>query len=72
MKRRSLGGIPKQTVSFGDKDTNPFAPLHRRLGIRAFVYRQAVTDYVGGFDQERGAYYSPHEYRARVTLPKVL
>jgi hypothetical protein len=31
-----------------------------------------VTDYVGGFDRERGVYYSPHEYRARVTLPKVL
>ncbi|CCE05801.1 hypothetical protein BRAS3843_1480032 [Bradyrhizobium sp. STM 3843] len=31
-----------------------------------------VTDYVGGFDAARGVYYSPHEYRARVTLPKVL
>ena len=72
MKRRNMVGISKQTVAFGDKDTNPFAPLHRRLGIRTFVHRQAVTDYVGGFDQERGAYYSPHEYRARVTLPKVL
>jgi hypothetical protein len=30
-----------------------------------------VTDYVGGFDRERGVYYSPHEYRARVTLAKV-
>jgi hypothetical protein len=72
MKRRNMVGIPKQTVAFGGKDTNPFAPLHRRLGITTFVHRQAVTDYVCGFDQERGAYYSPHEYRARVTLLKVL
>lgn len=72
MKRRNIGGIPKTSLSFGDKDSNPFAPLHRRLGISTFVRLQAVTDYVGGFDQERGVYYSPHEYRARVTLPKVL
>jgi hypothetical protein len=72
MKRRNIGGIPKIALSFGNKDSNPFAPLHRRLGIVTFVHRQAVTDYVGGFDQERGVYYSPHEYRARVTLPKVL
>jgi hypothetical protein len=71
MKRRNMGGIPKTSLAFGDKDPNPFAPLHRRLGIRTFVHRQAVTDYVGGFDSERGSNYSPHEYRARVTLPKV-
>jgi len=66
-----MGGIPKATAVFGDKDPNLFAPLHRRLGISTFVHRQAVTDYVGGFDAARGVYYSPHEYRARVTLPKV-
>ena len=71
MKRRNMGGLPKIRPSFGSKDSNPFAPLHRRLGISTFVHRQAVTDYVGGFDPERGVYYSPHEYRARVTLPKV-
>jgi hypothetical protein len=72
MKRRNMGGIPKTSLPFGDKDPNPFAPLHRRLGISTFVHHQAVTDYVGGFDPERGAYYSPHEYRACVTLPKVI
>jgi hypothetical protein len=72
MRRRSTDNLPKIRLSFGDKDRNPFAPLHRRLGIITFVHRQAVTDYVGGFDPERGVYYSPHEYRARVTLPKVL
>ena len=72
MKRRNMSGVPRAAVSFGLKDTRPFAPLHRRLGIITFVHRQAVTDYVGGFDREHGVYYSPHEYRARVTLPKVL
>jgi hypothetical protein len=71
VKRRNMTGIPKATVLFGDKDSNPFAPLHRRLGISTFVHRQAVTDYVGGFDKQREVYWSPHEYRARVTLPKV-
>jgi hypothetical protein len=71
MKRRNMGGIPKTSHSFGDKDINRFAPLHRRLGIATFVHLQAVTDYIGGFDQVRKVYYSPHEYRARVTLPKV-
>lgn len=47
-------------------------PLHRELGILTFVHRQAVTDYVGGFNRETGQYFSPHEYRARVTLPKVI
>jgi hypothetical protein len=67
-----MGNLPKIRLSFGDKDPSPLAPLHRRLGIITFVHRQAVTDYVGGFDREHGVYYSPHEYRARVTLPKVL
>jgi hypothetical protein len=72
MKRRNMGGLPKIVISFGDKDPDRFAPLHRQLGISTFVHRQAVTDYVGGFDAERGVYYGPHEYRALVTLPKVL
>jgi hypothetical protein len=71
MKRRNMGGIPKTQLSFGEKETKRRSSLHRRLGIRTFTHLQAVTDYVGGFDQERGVYYSPHEYRARVTLPKV-
>jgi hypothetical protein len=71
MKRRNMGGIPKVTMSFGEKNTNRSSSLHRRLGISTFTHLQAVTDYHGGFDQERGVYYSPHEYRARVTLPKV-
>jgi hypothetical protein len=71
VKRRNMGGIPKLRVSFGEKDSGPRSSLHRRMGIKTFTHRQAVTDYVGGFDRERGVYYSPHEYRARVTLPKV-
>jgi hypothetical protein len=72
MKRRNMGGIPKVRLSFGQKHTGPRSSLHRRMGIRTFTHLQAVTDYVGGFDRERGVYYSPHGYRARVTLPKVL
>jgi hypothetical protein len=71
MKRRNMGGIPKMRLSFGDKDNGPRSSLHHRMGIRTFTHLQAVTDYVGGFDQVRGVYYSPHEHRARVTLPKV-
>ena len=71
MKRRNMSGIPKMRLSFGEKDTGPRSSLHRRMGIKTFIHRQAVTDYVGGFDRERGVYYSPHEYRARVTFPKV-
>jgi hypothetical protein len=71
MKRRNMGGIPKTQLSFGEKETKRRSSLHRRLGISTFTHLQAVTDYVGGFDKERGVYYSPHEYRARVTLPKV-
>jgi hypothetical protein len=69
MKRRKMGSIPKTSLSFGD---NPFAPLHRRLGIGTFEHRQEVTDYVAGFDKQREVYWSPHEYRARVTFPKVI
>ncbi len=74
MKRRDMKGIPSivPNISFGDVDPNPFAPLHRRLGIATFEHLQAVTDYVGGFDKETGQYFSPHQYRARVTLAKVL
>lgn len=64
-------GIPNIQVSMGDVDANPFAPLHRRLGIRTYVHRQAVTDYHGGFDKDNGQYFSPHEYRAPVTLAKI-
>ena len=71
MKRRNMGGIPKTRLPLGEKDTGPRSSLHRRLGISTFTHLQAATDYHGGFDQERGVYYSPHEYRARVTLPKV-
>jgi hypothetical protein len=71
MKRRNMSGIPKVRLSFGEKDTGPRSSLHRRMGIRTFIHLQAVTDYVGGFDKQRGVYYSPHEYRARVTLPMV-
>jgi hypothetical protein len=67
-----MGGIPKMRLSFGDKDSGPRSSLHRRMGIKTFTHLQAVTDYVGGFDQKRGVYYSPREYRARVTLPKVI
>jgi hypothetical protein len=72
MKRRNMPGIPKIRLAFGEKDIGPRSSLHRRMGIRTFTHLQAVTDYVGGFDQERGVYCSPHEYRARVTLPKML
>jgi hypothetical protein len=61
MKRRNMSGIPKTSLSFSDKDLTRFAPLHRRLGIETIVHLQAVTDYVGGFDQVRKVYYSPHE-----------
>jgi hypothetical protein len=71
MKRRNMGGIPKVRLSFGEKDARPRSSLHRRMGIRTFTHLQAVTDYVGGFDKQRKVYWSPHEYRARVTLPKV-
>jgi hypothetical protein len=71
MKRRKMRGIPKLRLSFGEKGPGPRSSLHRRMGLRTFTHLQAVTDYVGGFDRERGVYYSPHEYRARVTLPKV-
>jgi hypothetical protein len=47
------------------------APLHCRLGIRTEVHLQAVTDYVGGFDKRTGQYWSPHQYRARITLSRV-
>ena len=71
MKRRNMSGIPKMRISFSEKDIGPRSSLHRRMGIKTFTHRQAVTDYVGGFDRERGVCYSPHEYRARVTLPAV-
>lgn len=47
-------------------------PLHVQLGIETYQVKRAVTDYVGGFDRTRGQYFSPHEYRAVVTLPRVL
>lgn len=53
------------------KDENPFAPLHRRLGIRTEVRLQAVTDYHGGYDRDTGQYWSPHQFRARITLPRI-
>jgi hypothetical protein len=71
MRRRNLKGIPKTRLSFGEKEAGPRSSLHRCMGIRTFTHLQAVTDYVGGFDRQRAVYWSPHEYRARVTLPKV-
>ena len=71
MKRRGMKGIPRIVLSFGVPDPNPFAPLHCRLGIRTEVHLQAVTDYVGGFDKRTGQYWSPHQYRARITLARV-
>ena len=70
MKRRNMGGIPKVRVSFGEKDAGPRSSLHRRMGIKTFTPpgRDRLR---WRFDRQRGVYYSPHEYRARVTLPKV-
>lgn len=69
-KRRNMPGIPQITIAFGEVDPNPFAPLHRRLGILTQVRLQAVTDYRGGFDRETGQYWSPHEFRARISLAR--
>lgn len=71
MKRRRMRGVPAQKVTFGECDPNPFAPLHRRMGISTFTHYQATTDYVGGFDRATGMVWSPHLYRVPVTLARV-
>lgn len=83
MKRRSMKGIPKLAVSFGEPDPNPFAPLHRRLGIVTYVHRQAVlhdiialgrgtkSTNVWAYDPQNRVWSSSHLFRASVTLAGV-
>lgn len=76
-----MKGIPHLTVEFGERDPNPFAPLHRRMGIATHVHRQAVLHDVvplgrGTRSRESFAYdavnrvwSNNHLYRASITLP---
>lgn len=84
MKRRGMKGIPSivPAISFGDVDPNPFAPLHRRLGIQTYTHRLAVlNDPKQGeatgmsvnfsYDAVNRVWSNDHLYRASITLPKV-
>jgi hypothetical protein len=81
MKRRHMKGIPGTNVSYGDVDASPFAPLHRRLGIRTFVRRQAIlTDINETYHGRRPLWHfdpvmrvgpSNHLYRESVTLAAI-
>lgn len=82
MKRRTMTGIPKAEVSFGEIDTHPFAPLYRRLGIRTYTHRLAVlTDpqqSMGrrpcinrSWDSVNRVWSDNHLYRASITLPAI-
>lgn len=81
MKRRRMRGVPAQKVKFGECDPNPFAPLHRRMGISTFVHRQAILNdcnerfgtprYLLSFDPVNRVHSRNHIYRASITLPAV-
>ena len=70
MKRRNMKGIPKIVVVFGEPDDNPFAPLHRRLGIRTHVHRQAILDDPRHrvYDWVSRAWSNQHIFRENITL----
>ena len=83
MKRRNMKGIPRQAAAFATADLNPFAPLHRRLGIETYVHRQAVLhDLVAGgrgtrslldysYDPVTRTFSNNHLFRASITLPRI-
>lgn len=74
MKRRHMKGIPGVNVSYGDVDPSPFAPLHRRLGIRTTVYRMAILDdpRMGRrFDWIERVWSHQHRYRQSITLARI-
>src|SRR5258708_36644347 len=71
MRRRAMKGIPIVAISFGDVDASPFAPLHRRLGIKTYVHRQAILDdpRLGRrYDWIARAWNHQHAYRESITL----
>jgi len=55
--------------AFGDVDPNPFAPLHRQLGIQTIVYRVATLDYIRS--SRNGERINNHLYRVPVTLARI-
>ena len=71
---------PRAKIAAMWKDPNPFAPLHRRLGIATHVHRQAVLlDIIplgrGGrskttwdYDPVNRVWSNNHLFRASVTL----
>lgn len=73
MKRRHMKGIPGTDVRYGDVDTNPLAPLHRRLGIRTYIHRQAILNdpRFRTFDWITRSWSHQHIFRESITLAAV-
>jgi hypothetical protein len=73
MKRRHMKGIPGTDVHYGDVDPSPFAPLHRRLGIRTFVHRQAILNdpRTRAWDRITRSWSHQHLFRESITLAAV-
>lgn len=73
MKRRHMKGIPGTDVSYGDVDSSPFAPLHRRLGIVTRIHRQAILNdpRFRAWDALTRVYSHNHLYRESITLASV-
>lgn len=65
-----MKGIPQIAAQFGEKDANPFAPLHRRLGIATHVRRQAVLNdpRLHAWDPISRTYSHQHLFRQNITL----
>lgn len=63
-------GIPIIIVSFGVRDPNPLAPLHRRLGIETHVHRQAILSdpRIKQWDAITRVYSFNHLFRESITL----
>lgn len=73
MKRRHMKGIPGTDVSYGDVDPSPFAPLHRRLGIKTFVWRQAILNdpRMRNYDWTSRSWSHQHIFRQDITLASI-
>ena len=73
MKHRGMKGIPKVTVAFAAGDDSPFAPLHRRMGIRTKVHRQAILcdPRFHQWDPVSRTYSHQHLFRDNITLAAV-
>ncbi len=74
MKRRRMKGIPRFNLKYGEVDMNPLAPLHRRLGIKTFVYRQAILNdpRQREWDPVTRVYSHNHLFRDNITLAAVI